>query len=66
MLISIIIPTLNEASMLPAALASLRRQESDIEIIVCDGGSIDCGVDGRACGGFAVLLTAGEHREAES
>jgi glycosyltransferase involved in cell wall biosynthesis len=39
MLISIIISTLNEAEDLPATLASLRRQMSDTEIIVCDGGS---------------------------
>jgi len=38
MLISIIISTLNEAEDLPATLASLRRQMSDTEIIVCDGG----------------------------
>lgn len=42
MLLSIIIPTLNEEKYLPALLASLRRQSfSDYEVIVSDGGSSD-------------------------
>jgi rSAM/selenodomain-associated transferase 2 len=40
MRISVIIPTLNEAAALPAALASLRTQKPH-EIIVVDGGSSD-------------------------
>jgi rSAM/selenodomain-associated transferase 2 len=58
MLISIIIPTLNEASMLPASLASLRRQESDMEIIVCDGGSSDSTVDIARQTGATIITTA--------
>ena len=56
MLISIIIPTLNEASMLPATLASLRRQESDLEIIVCDGGSTDGTPDIAGDAGTRIVL----------
>lgn len=40
MIVSVIIPTLNEARCLPAALASLRRHGA-VEIIVADGGSTD-------------------------
>jgi rSAM/selenodomain-associated transferase 2 len=41
-LLSIIIPTLNEAAHLPALLADLRQQQGIIsEIIVADGGSTD-------------------------
>lgn len=40
-MISIIIPTLNEETALPAALASIFRQSGDYEIIVVDGGSSD-------------------------
>jgi rSAM/selenodomain-associated transferase 2 len=39
--ISIIIPTLNEESALPATLDALARLDSDIEVIVADGGSSD-------------------------
>lgn len=41
MKISVIIPTLNEAATLPAALAALAGQDVLTEIIVCDGGSTD-------------------------
>ncbi len=41
MRISIIIPTLNEAAHLPAALNAIKRQNIDAEVIVVDGGSID-------------------------
>jgi rSAM/selenodomain-associated transferase 2 len=57
MLISIIIPTLNEASMLPATLASLRRQETEMEIIVCDGGSTDSTAELARAAGATFLTT---------
>jgi rSAM/selenodomain-associated transferase 2 len=43
MLISVIIPTLNEASHLPRLLTNLKQQISgqDVEILVVDGGSTD-------------------------
>lgn len=40
-LISIIIPTLNEAEHLPALLSDLRKQDVALEVIVGDGGSVD-------------------------
>lgn len=42
--VSVIIPTLNEASCIAAAIAALRRQQPR-EIIVVDGGSTDDTVD---------------------
>lgn len=41
MLISIIIPTLNEACCIAGTLASIRQQQGPFEIIVADGGSSD-------------------------
>ena len=40
-MLSIIIPTLNEAKRLPLLLADLRLYPNDFEIIVVDGGSTD-------------------------
>lgn len=40
-MISIIIPTLNEAESLPGLLTSLSRSKVAHEVIVCDGGSSD-------------------------
>jgi rSAM/selenodomain-associated transferase 2 len=57
MLISIIIPTLNEAAMLPATLASLGRQEGDLEIVVCDGGSTDGTVEIAHDAGATIVST---------
>jgi len=57
MLISIIIPTLNEAEMLPATLTSLRRQEAGMEIIVCDGGSTDGTVQIARAAGPGIIMT---------
>jgi len=39
--ISIIIPTLNEAKALPATLQRVFEQDGDFEVIVVDGGSSD-------------------------
>ncbi|MDO9079875.1 MAG: TIGR04283 family arsenosugar biosynthesis glycosyltransferase [Desulfuromonadales bacterium] len=53
-LLSIIIPTRNEAEQLPALLADLRRQQGvTLEIIVADGGSND--------GTLAVVESFGVH-----
>lgn len=41
MKISVIIPTLNEAQSLPAALAAVAGRNTPSDIIVCDGGSTD-------------------------
>ncbi len=40
-MISIIIPTLNEAKALPATLQRVFDQEGNFEVIVVDGGSSD-------------------------
>ena len=39
--LSVVIPTLEEASRLPLLLADLQRWPGELEIIVCDGGSRD-------------------------
>jgi glycosyltransferase involved in cell wall biosynthesis len=41
MRISVVIPTLNEAENLDALLARLGEMDSELEIIVADGGSSD-------------------------
>lgn len=50
MLVSIIIPTLNEATTIRQLAASLGRLRGEFEIIVCDGGSADATVEiARQC-----------------
>ena len=39
--LSVVIPTLDEASRLPLLLADLQRWAGDLEIVICDGGSRD-------------------------
>lgn len=39
--LSVVLPVLNEASLLPAALAALTEQAPDAELVVVDGGSDD-------------------------
>lgn len=53
MLVSVIIPTLNEADNITACLASITGQAAPWEIIVVDGGSADATVD--------LALRAGVH-----
>lgn len=64
-LLSIIIPTLNEAEHLPALLADLRQQQGvNLEIIVADGGSADA--TGAVAAAFGVhLITARPGRGAQ-
>jgi len=64
MKISIIIPALNEASQLPALLASLRVLPGVGEVIVCDGGSEDATIKlARAAG--ALVVSAPPNRGAQ-
>lgn len=50
-LVSIIIPTLNEAATMRDLAASLGRLRGEFEVIVCDGGSADATVEtARQCG----------------
>jgi rSAM/selenodomain-associated transferase 2 len=67
-MISVVIPTLNEADSLPALLSDLRRVVVPLEIIVADGGSTDgtlaaaCAADVRAVAaqrGRAAQMNAG-------
>ena len=62
--ISVIIPTLNEGGNLPATLASLRRQATEHELIVCDGGSTDDTLDlARAASAITVSTAAGRGQQ---
>jgi rSAM/selenodomain-associated transferase 2 len=50
-LISIIVPTLNEATTMRDLAASLGRLRGEFEVVVCDGGSADATVEtARQCG----------------
>ena len=44
-MISVIIPTLNEARNLPPLLTALRNERAEHEIVVVDGGSDDGTID---------------------
>lgn len=61
-MLTVIIPTRNEAEHLPALLADLRRQKGlPLEIIVADGGSSDATRTVAAAGG-ATFIAAGQGR----
>lgn len=64
-LLSVIIPTLNEAAHLPALLTDLRQQQGvNLEIVVADGGSVDA--TGAVAENFGVnLITARQGRGAQ-
>lgn len=58
-MLSVIVPTLNEARALPATLAAVASQPGVAEIIVVDGGSTDATVAlARAYPGVRVLTSA--------
>ena len=44
-MISVVIPTINEAARLPALLSALRAQDAAHEVIVVDGGSQDAKIN---------------------
>ena len=63
--LSVVIPTLNEASTLPALLDDLRRQPGiALQVIVADGGSTD-GTPERAAAGGATVVQAPRGRGAQ-
>lgn len=57
-MISIIVPVLNEAKVLPATLKALFEQSGDFEVIVADGGSTDGSRDIVAVHKGVVLVDA--------
>jgi rSAM/selenodomain-associated transferase 2 len=63
-LVSIIIPTLNEAAIMLDLAASLGRLRGDFEAIVCDGGSADATVEmARQCGFRVIAAERGRGRQ---
>ncbi|MGH9831448.1 MAG: TIGR04283 family arsenosugar biosynthesis glycosyltransferase, partial [Blastocatellia bacterium] len=64
MLISIIIPTLNEKTTMRDLAASLSRLRGEFEVIVCDGGSVDETVEiARECGLRVISAPRGRGRQ---
>jgi rSAM/selenodomain-associated transferase 2 len=64
-MISIIIPTHNEAAYLPATMDALVARARPCEIIVADGGSKDKTVAVAAARGAIVIECAAKHRAAQ-
>ena len=59
-LVSIIVPALDEETMMLDLAASLRRLRGEFEVIVCDGGSSDATVEmARQCGLRAIAAPRG-------
>ncbi len=58
-LISVVIPILNEAERLPPLLDALAAERTLHEVIVVDGGSIDCGPELARNAGATVLVVGG-------
>lgn len=63
MTVSVIIPTLNERSVIDATLASVAAQTSPWEIVVADGGSSDDTVE--RCRGLATVIAAPKGRASQ-
>lgn len=63
MLISVVIPALNEESALPAALRAYERQAAPIEVIVVDGGSADRTVEAAADRAHVLRAQKGRARQ---
>ena len=67
MLVSIIIPTLNEATTIRELAESLGRLRGEFETIVCDGGSVDATVEiARQCGLRIIATPRGRGRQMNS
>lgn len=56
--VSVIIPTRNAASVLPATLAAIRAEAPDVPVIVIDGESADATVVLASAGGARVMATS--------
>lgn len=64
-MISVIIPTLNEAALLPATLEALRVNAARHEVIVVDAGSGDATCEIAAAAGATVLASPRRQRAAQ-
>lgn len=64
MLVSIIIPTFNEATTIRELAASLGRLRGEFEVIICDGASADATVEiARQCGLRVIEAPRGRGRQ---
>jgi rSAM/selenodomain-associated transferase 2 len=64
-MISIIIPTFNEARHLPATLKAIQRNQGDHEVILVDAGSFDATIDIALGHGGRVLSTSLRQRASQ-
>ncbi|HEY8858769.1 MAG TPA: TIGR04283 family arsenosugar biosynthesis glycosyltransferase [Gaiellales bacterium] len=64
MTISVVIPTLNEAPSVAAAVASARAALGDCEVLVIDAGSTDGTAEAASAAGAIVVTAAGSRAEA--
>ena len=55
--LSVVIPTLKEASRLPLLLADLQRWPGELEVVICDGGSRDSTRTVAQLAGATVLVS---------
>ena len=63
-LVSIIVPTLNEAAMMLDLAAALGRLRGEFEVIICDGGSSDATAEiARQCGLRVITAPRGRGRQ---
>ncbi|HKE04614.1 MAG TPA: glycosyltransferase, partial [Blastocatellia bacterium] len=63
-LVSIIVPTLNEAAMMLDLAAALGHLQGEFEVIICDGGSSDATVEiARQCGLRVTAAPRGRGRQ---
>src|SRR5919197_3038721 len=61
-MIAVIIPTLNEAELLPETLNCIRANDADHELLVVDAGSADATVQLAESGGARVIHSAKQQR----
>jgi len=56
--ISVVIPVLNEAALLPGTLARLRDSGPGCDVVVADGGSVDGSAEAAAAAGTCAVVRA--------
>ncbi|TBR26066.1 glycosyltransferase, partial [bacterium] len=54
-LVSVVLPVFNEAALLPGALAALKAQAPEAELVVVDGGSADGTLEAARAGAHVLV-----------